>query len=56
MLTIEYDVKEDLSIESYNYYLDTSLDNTIRKLIKRDFDYIDDSNIETIVKCSDGNF
>ena len=56
MLTIEYDVKEDINIESYNYYLDTSSDNTIRKLLKRDFDYIEDSNIETIVKCSDGNF
>lgn len=56
MLTIEYDVKEDINIESYNYYLDTSSDNTIRKLLKRDFDYIEDNNIETIVKCSDGNF
>lgn len=56
MLTIEYDVKEDINIESYNYYLDTSSDNTIRKLLKRDFDYIEDFNIETIVKCSDGNF
>ncbi len=56
MLTIEYDVKEDMNIESYNYYLDTSSDNTIRKLLKRDFNYIEDSNIETIVKCSDGNF
>jgi len=56
MLTIEYDVKEDINIESYNYYLDTSSDETIRKLLKRDFDYIEDNNIETIVKCSDGNF
>ena len=56
MLTIEYDVKDDINIESYNYYLDTSSDNTIRKLLKRDFDHIEDNNIETIVKCSDGNF
>lgn len=56
MLTIEYDVKDDINIESYNYYLDTSSDNTIRKILKRDFDYIEDNNIETIVKCSDGNF
>lgn len=56
LLTIEYDVKENTDIESYNYYLDTSSDNTIRKLLKRDFDYIEDSNIETIVRCSDGNF
>ncbi len=56
LLTIEYDVKEDINIESYNYYLDTSSDNTIRKLLKRDFDYIENANIETIVKCSDGNF
>lgn len=56
MLTIEYDVKDDINIESYNYYLDTSSDETIRKLLKRDFDYIEDNNIETIVKCSDGNF
>ena len=56
MLTIEYDVKEDINIESYNYYLDTSSDETIRKLLKRDFDYIEDNNIETIVSCSDGNF
>ncbi len=56
LLTIEYDVKENTDIESYNYYLDTSSDNTIRKLLKRDFNYIEDNNIETIVKCSDGNF
>ena len=35
LLTIEYDVKENTDIESYNYYLDTSSDNTIRKLLKR---------------------
>ena len=56
LLTIEYDVKDDINIASYNYYLDTSSDETIRKLLKRDFDYIEDNNIETIVKCSDGNF
>lgn len=56
MLTIEYDVKDDINIESYNYYLDTSSDETIRKLLKRDFEYMEDNNIETIVKCSDGNF
>lgn len=56
LLTIEYDVKEDINIESYNYYLDTSSDETIRKVLKRDFDYISDKNIDTIVSCSDGNF
>ena len=56
LLTIEYDVKEDVDVESYNYYLDTSSDKTIKKLLKRDFDYISESNIDTIVKCSDGNF
>lgn len=56
MMTIEYDVKEDINIESCNYYLDTSSDNTIRRLLKRDFNYIKDANIETIVKCADGNF
>lgn len=56
LLTIEYDVKDDTNIESYNYYLDTSSDNIIRKLLKRDFSYIEDNNIETIVKCSNGNF
>ena len=56
LLTIEYDVKEDTDTESYNYYLDTSSDDTIRKLLKRDFNYIEDNNIETIVSCSDGNF
>ncbi len=56
LMTIEYDVKENTDIESCNYYLDTSSDNTIRKLLKRDFNYIQDGNIETIVKCSNGNF
>ncbi len=56
LMTIEYEVKEDDNIDSNNYYLTSTSDEVLKKLIKRDFEQISDINIDTIVKCSDGNF
>ena len=56
LLTIEYDVKEDNKIESYNYYLDSSSKDVIVKLLERDYSYISKNNINVIADCSNGNF
>lgn len=56
LMTIEYDVKEDDNVESNNYYLSTTSDNVLRKLLENKFKSIDTSNIESIVKFSDGNY
>lgn len=56
LMTIEYDVKEDDNVDSNNYYLSTTTDRVLQQLIKRKFPHISDMNINTIVKCSDGNF
>ncbi len=56
LMTIEYDVKEDDNIDSNNYYLGPATNETIRELLKRDFGYIAEYNIDTIVKYSDGNY
>lgn len=56
LMTIEYDVKEDDNVDSNNYYLSSTSEDVLRKLIKRDFSDISDINIDTIVNCSEGNF
>lgn len=56
LMTIEYEVKEDDNVDSNNYYLGTTTDKVLEQLLKRDFKEISDRNIDTIVKCSDGNF
>ena len=56
LMTIEYDVKEDDNVDSNNYYLSTTSDGVLKQLIKRKFKNISDINVDTIVKCSDGNF
>lgn len=56
LLTIEYDVKEDDNVNSENFYLGSTSPGILREMLKRDFDYITDANIDTIVRCSDGNY
>ena len=56
LMTIEYEVKEDDNVDSNNYYLSSTSEDVLRKLIKRDFSDISDINIDTIVNCSEGNF
>lgn len=56
LMTIEYDVKEDDNVESNNYYLSTTSDSVLRELLESNFKSIDASNIESIVKFSDGNY
>lgn len=56
LMTIEYDVKEDDNVDSNNFYLGPTSPEILREMLKRDYDYIDDRNIDTIVRCSDGNY
>lgn len=56
LMTIEYDVKENDVVDSYNYYLGKTSDRVLKQLIKDKFKNISDINVNTIVECSDGNF
>jgi hypothetical protein len=56
LLTIEFDAKEDDLIETTNYYMTVSSDKTIEKYIKNNFNYINHSNLQTIIEMSGGNF
>lgn len=56
LMTIEYDVKEDDNVDSNNFYLGPTTPEILREMLKIDYDYIDDRNIDTIVRCSDGNY
>ena len=56
LMTIEYDVKDDDNVDSNNYYLSTTSDVILTQLLKRDYKDVSDRNIDTIVKCSNGNF
>lgn len=56
LLTIEFDAKEDDLIETTNYYMTVSSDKIIEKYIKNNFNYINHSNLQTIIEMSGGNF
>lgn len=56
LLTIEYEVKEDDNVDSNNYYLSSTSPEVLKKMLKRDYETISEINIDTIIKCSDGNF
>ena len=56
LMTIEYDVKEDDNVDSSNYYLGPTNPVILKELLKRDYSYIKDSNLDTIVRYSEGNY
>lgn len=55
LLTIEYDIRDDLPTGTQCYKLDSSSDELIRELLKRKFDHLSDSDIIKIAEFSDGN-
>lgn len=55
LITIEYDIRDDIPEGTTCYRLENSSDDVIRKLLKRRFKVLSDSDIDKIVEFSDGN-
>lgn len=56
LLTIEYDVRDDDNVDSYNFMLSPTSSDLLKKLLIRDFSELSPINIENIVSNSEGNF
>jgi len=55
LLTIEYDIREDLPNETNVFHLETGSSDLIEKVIKQQFPHISGVNVTTITKFADGN-
>lgn len=55
LLTIEYDIREDLPNETNVFHLETGSSDLVEKVIKQQFPNISGVNITTITKFADGN-
>jgi hypothetical protein len=55
LLTIEYDIREDLPNETSVFHLETGSSDLIEKVIKQQFPHISGVNVTTITKFADGN-
>ena len=55
LLTIEYDIREDLPNETNVFYLETGSTDLIENIISQQFPQISQINIGTIAKFADGN-
>lgn len=55
LITIEYDVRDDLPEETAVYFLEPSSDNLIEQLVRARYPEIGNSNARRIAECSSGN-
>jgi hypothetical protein len=55
LLTIEYDIREDLPNETSVFRLETGSQELVEKIIGQQFPYISQVNVATITKFADGN-
>lgn len=55
LLTVEYDIREDLPDHTACYRLDSSSNSVIEKFIKTKFHYLSSLDMQKIVEFSDGN-
>ncbi|MFC5741551.1 hypothetical protein [Dyella tabacisoli] len=55
LLTIEYDIREDLPNETNVFHLATGSSELIEKVIEQQFPYISQVNVATITRFADGN-
>lgn len=55
LLTIEYDIREDLPNETNVFHLETGSNELIEKVIEQQFPHISQVNVATITKFADGN-
>ncbi len=55
LLTIEYDIREDLPLETNVFQLEAASPGLIEKVIEQQFPHISQVNVRTITEFSDGN-
>lgn len=55
LLTIEYDIREDLPSETNVFHLETGSPDLIENVIVQQFPHISQTNVATIAKFADGN-
>lgn len=55
LLTIEYDIREDLPLETNVFQLETASPELIEKVIEQQFPHISQVNVRTITEFADGN-
>lgn len=55
LLTIEYDIREDLPLETSVFQLDAASPDLIAKVIEQQFPHISQVNAQTITEFADGN-
>ncbi len=55
LMTIEYDVRDDLPEATMCYRLEGSSDNVIRHLLRRRYSVLSKNDVDTITSFSDGN-
>lgn len=55
LLTVEYDIRDDIPEGTICYRLEGSSDDVIKKLLRRRFDFLSDSDLDKIADFSDGN-
>ncbi len=55
LLTIEYDIREDLPNETNVFHLETGSSDLVEKVIGQQFPHISQVNVATITKFADGN-
>ena len=55
LLTIEYDIREDLPNETNVFHLETGSPELIEKVIEQQFPHISQVNVATIARFADGN-
>jgi hypothetical protein len=55
LLTIEYDIREDLPNETNVFHLETGSPELIEKVIEQQFPHISQVNVATITRFADGN-
>lgn len=55
LLTIEYDIREDLPNETSVFHLETGSSELIEKVVEQQFPHLSQVNVATITKFADGN-
>lgn len=55
LLTIEYDIREDLPLETNVFQLEAASPELIKKVIEQQFPHISQVNVRTITEFADGN-
>ncbi|WP_157405673.1 hypothetical protein [Asticcacaulis benevestitus] len=55
LLTIEYDIRDDLSLETQAYRLEPASNELVSALVRRRYNYLSDNDVEHIIDFSGGN-